>query len=154
MPTVRTLYKNLLLLEDIIKWCTQGAILRCKARWYNEGERSTKYFLNLEKRHYKLNTINQLQIKENEFVTNYAEILAERETFYKTLYTSQGNTIAPDNEFFQLENDTFLDYNDSTCCEGLLTEKECLEALKNMASEKTPGWMDFQLNFIKLSGTT
>ena len=158
MPTVRTPYKNLLLeelelcrkeLEDIIKWRTQGAILRCKARWYNEGERNTKYFLNLEKRHYKLNTINQLQIKENEFVTNDAEILAECETFYKTLYTSQGNTIAPDNEFFQLENDTFLDYNDSTCCEGLLTEKECLEALKDMASEKTPGTDGLPAEFYK-----
>ena len=153
MPTVRTPYKNLLLeelelcrneLEDIIKLRTQGAILRCKARWYNEGERNTKYFLNLEKRHYKLNTINQLQIKENEFVTNDAEILAECETFYKTLYTSQGNTIAPDNEFFQLENDTFLDYNDSTCCEGLLTEKECLEA-----SEKTPGTDGLPAEFYK-----
>ena len=158
MPTVRTPYKNLLLeelelcrkeLEDIIKWRTQGAILRCKARWYNEGKRNTKYFLNLEKRHYKLNTINQLQIKENEFVTNDAEILAECETFYKTLYTSQGNTIAPDNEFFQLENDTFLDYNDSTSCEGLLTEKECLEALKDMASEKTPGTDGLPAEFYK-----
>ena len=35
-------------LEYIIQWRTQGAILRCKARWYNEGEKNTKYFLNLE----------------------------------------------------------------------------------------------------------
>lgn len=35
-------------LEYIIQWRTQEAILRCKARWYNGGEKNTKYFLNLE----------------------------------------------------------------------------------------------------------
>ena len=45
-------------LEQIIRWRTQGAILRCKAKWYNEGEKNTKYFLNLEKKHCKLSTIN------------------------------------------------------------------------------------------------
>jgi len=39
-------------LENIIEYCTKGAILRSKCRWYNEGERNTKYFLNMEKRHY------------------------------------------------------------------------------------------------------
>ena len=41
--------------------------------------------------------------------------------FYKTLYTSQGSTIPPDNEFYQLENDTLLDCNESTSCEGRLS---------------------------------
>ena len=71
------------------------------------------------------------------------------QTFYKTLYTSHENTIPPDNDFFQLENDNFLDYNDSACCEGLLTEKECLEALKDMASEKTPGTNGLPAEFYK-----
>ena len=52
-------------LEQIIRWRTQGAILRCKAKWYNEGEKNTKYFLNLEKRHCKLSTITQLKINEH-----------------------------------------------------------------------------------------
>lgn len=38
-------------LENTIQWRTQGAILRCKARWNNDGEKSTKYFLNVVKRH-------------------------------------------------------------------------------------------------------
>ena len=40
-------------LERIVEYQTKGAILRSKSRWYNEGERNTKYFLNLEKRHCK-----------------------------------------------------------------------------------------------------
>ena len=98
-PSVSTLHKNTLTeeldlcrkeLEDIIKRHTQGAILRCKARWYNEGEKNMKYFLNLEKWHFKLNVISQPKINENEFVTSDTDILAECETFYKNLYTSQG----------------------------------------------------------------
>ena len=40
-------------LESIIEYKTKGAIIRSKARWYNEGEKNSKYFLNLENRHCK-----------------------------------------------------------------------------------------------------
>ena len=36
-------------LEKIVEYKTKGAILRAKCRWHNEGEKNTKYFLNLEK---------------------------------------------------------------------------------------------------------
>ena len=52
-------------LEKIIEYRTKGAILRAKCRWHNEGERNTKYFLNLEKRHFKNGVISQLKIGEN-----------------------------------------------------------------------------------------
>ena len=126
-------------LEEIIKVRTQGAILRCKIKWYNEGEKNTKYFLNLEKRHFKLSTISQLKITDQEFVTSDKEILAECETFYKKLYTSQKNVIPTENDLFQPENDTVLDNNDAMSCEGHLTEQECLKALRSMDREKTPG---------------
>ena len=125
--------------EEIIMRRTQGAILRCKIKWYNEGEKTTKYFLNLEKRHFKLNTINQLKINEHEFVTSDSKILAKCETFYKELYTTNKNAIPAESEFFHLENDTVLDNNEAEGCEGPLTEKECLEALKSMDLGKTPG---------------
>ena len=40
-------------LEEIIEYRTKGSIVRSKAKWYNDGEKNTKYFLQLEKRHYK-----------------------------------------------------------------------------------------------------
>ena len=49
--------------EQIIEHGTRGAILRSKTRWYNEGEKNTKYFVTLEKRHFKQGTISQLKKK-------------------------------------------------------------------------------------------
>ena len=53
------IYKELeikpLQLEKIAQYQTRGAILRSKARWYNEGEKNTKYFLNMQKRHFNNN---------------------------------------------------------------------------------------------------
>ena len=37
--------------EEISIHKTKGAIIRSKARWYNEGEKTRRDFLNLGKRH-------------------------------------------------------------------------------------------------------
>ena len=37
-------------LDDLYNKRTNGAILRSKTRWHEEGEKSTKYFMSLEKR--------------------------------------------------------------------------------------------------------
>ena len=45
-------------LKKIYEYKTQeGTILRSKTRWYNEGENNSKYFFNLEKRHFKRKVI-------------------------------------------------------------------------------------------------
>ena len=35
-------------LEKIIEQQTKGSILQARCRWHNEGEKNTKYFLNIE----------------------------------------------------------------------------------------------------------
>ena len=62
-------------LEKIIEVRTKGAILRSKTRSYNEGEKNTKYFLNLEKQHFKQGTISKIKINDREFVTGFARVL-------------------------------------------------------------------------------
>ena len=76
-------------LEKIIEHKTKGAILRAKCRWYNEGEKkNTKYFLNLEKRHYRNGVISQLKITADEFVTTDKEILNQCQNFYEVFFKS------------------------------------------------------------------
>ena len=65
-------------------------IVRSRAKWVNEGEKPTKYFLNLENRNFTNKIIPKIQkTEESELIeiVEQAEILREVETFYKTLYT-------------------------------------------------------------------
>ena len=79
--TFKTLnFNNILItlkeeLEKIIEYRTKGAVLRSKSRWYNEEEKNTKYFLNLEKRHFKQGTISQLKLSDGFFVISGKDII-------------------------------------------------------------------------------
>ena len=53
-------------LQKIAENKTKGAIIRSKARWYEHGERNSKYFMNLEKRAHERKHIVKLKTKENE----------------------------------------------------------------------------------------
>lgn len=66
--------------EEISKFKIQGTIIRSKSRWYNEGEKNTKYFLNLEKRHFNKKTIKSLQLADNSIIKTDSEILNEAES--------------------------------------------------------------------------
>ena len=43
---------------------TRGIIMRSKAKWTEEGEKNTSYFLNLEKRNYETKHIQKLIVSE------------------------------------------------------------------------------------------
>ena len=121
--------------EEIIEYRTKGALLWPRTWWYNEGEKNTKYFLNLEKRHYRQGE------KWKWFATTDKEILSECESFFKDLYSSKMRTgsILPETDFFFSENNTVLSNKERNSIEGLLTDLECRSALKDMEPDKSPG---------------
>jgi hypothetical protein len=139
-------------LEKIIEYRTKGSILRARCRWHNEGEKNTKYFLNLEKRHDKQRVISQIKLGNENFVTTDKEILSECETFYKCLYSSNnGNESKCTNDvFFGSQTEKRLSLTEQESCEGLLTKTECLNALKNMECNKTPGSDGLPAEFYKV----
>ena len=128
--------------EEISKYKTRGAILRSKSRWHNEGEKNTKYFLNLEKRHFnKKKNIKHFTLANDNVVNIDSEILEEAKSLYQNLYSS-ANT-QPDSEeenmFFPDGNTLMLNEQEQKQCEGFVTASECLESLKSMESNKSPG---------------
>ena len=70
--------------------CVQGAMVQSRARWYNGGEKNTKYFLNLEKYNFNRETITRLHTHEGVIVTHDNDILKEEKHFYQALYTESG----------------------------------------------------------------
>ena len=110
-----------------MQYKTKSAIIISKARWCNEREKHSKYFMNLENRHFRRKTITQSKVSISSFVTNDSDILKECSSLYSMLYTSK-NTAATSfsgSLFFRQE---YLQLNEinKQKCEGLMTEKECL----------------------------
>ena len=139
-------------LEKIIEYRTKGSILRAKCRWYNEGEKNSKYFLNLEKRHYKNGVISQLKLGDNEFASSDKEILSEWETFYRNIYSSRADCDDSriNDLFFGNTASKSLNLDEKEKCEGMLTKAECLQALKSMKPGKTPGSDGLPIEFYKV----
>ena len=84
------------------RYKTKGCIIRSRARWYNEGEINSKYFLNLEKRHCKSNTIGHLKTENETSITPDKDILKECKMFYTNLFRAKPKDINDDdNNYFR-----------------------------------------------------
>ena len=53
--------------ENIYKVKGERSIFRCKARWSEQGEKPTKYFLNLEKRNNNIKIVTELKSRMIKF---------------------------------------------------------------------------------------
>ena len=73
--------------QEIVEYKTRGATVRCKARWIEEGEKVTKYYLNLEKQKKNQQVIFALKNQQTgKKLTHQGQILKEQMKLYK-LYT-------------------------------------------------------------------
>ena len=68
---------------------TRSAIIRSRARWFEHGEKNSKYFLNLEKLNYRRKHISSLINHNGTRINDPKEILNEERNFFKELYSSR-----------------------------------------------------------------
>ena len=73
-------------LEQIYNYITKGIILRTRTNWYEEGEKSTKYFLDLEKRSKSKPHIRKLIDSSGAEVIEPNFVLKHIKGFYSDLY--------------------------------------------------------------------
>ena len=67
-------------------------MFRCGLNWHLFGERSSKYYFNLERRKYAQKSMYIVQKSSTgELTKDYKEILNEQYIFYKDLYTGNPN---------------------------------------------------------------
>ena len=129
----------------------QGIIIRARARWWEHGEKSTKYFLNIEKRNHVKKHERKLKTSGS-IITDPFNILSEQKTFYQELYTSKckkvDNTRAT--EFFLSNlNIPRLTEQQRLSCEGKITSNECAKALETFQLNKAPGNDGISIEFYK-----
>ena len=80
----------------------KGTILRSKARWYENGEKNSKYFLNLGKRNFlwkKFESYN-VELSNCEETEDPKKILQEEKSVYKNLNTTKN--VDPNNSEFDI----------------------------------------------------
>ena len=113
--------------------------IRSKRDWYKSGEKSTKFFLNLEKSCLSQGVIRSV-LKNKIEVKNQSEINNELYKFYKNLFKENLNT-SKEAIFSFLGNINLptLTNEQALECEGIICETELLKALKSTKNDKSPG---------------
>ena len=111
-------------LDEIYDHIAEGIRIRSKCDWYEHGEKSPNFFLNLEKQRGSQNTIKKLVIDDKE-ITEQTYILEHIREFYETLFKTgeQKSNIEMVN-FFSDVDIPKLSENQVKLCKENLTEKE------------------------------
>ena len=125
-------------------------IVRARARWHGHGEKSSKYFLNLEKRNNIKKHVRKLYLSGS-FSTDPFEILNAEKLFYSKLYSRQRVNLNSE-QAKSLENPNISKLSDelSSRCEGKITFQECESILGSFQGGKTPGNDGIPIEFYKI----
>lgn len=142
--------KKLEELEHLRNQIMKGVLVRSKARWINEGEKVSKYFCNLENRHYISKRMTVLVNSNGDEIENNEDIKNEVKNFYTKLYSSRENdTYQVDLNSLLQRNTPKLTNTESDALEGPILPEEALKVLKNMKNNKSPGSDGFTVEFYK-----
>ena len=120
----------------------EGAILRSRVKWAEEGEKNTNYFLAIEKRNYNAKLMKKLYINGN-LCTEQEGIMQAQKQFYETLYTQ--DRALP----FNIDNTTGIGLNEvqRDRLDGDITIEECYQAMNSMSKGKAPGMDGLPVEF-------
>ena len=139
-------------LEKMYNYIMEGTILRSRTVWYEKGEKSSHYFLTLEKRQKSKSSIRKLnvdgvEVEEQKQVfqciiihTYYTYYNTYYNTYCRNLFKRTSNlTIRQCKAFINDIHLSILTSELSDLCKGLLHSSECCQCLISMPSNKTPG---------------
>ena len=104
--------------ENIYEEFSKGAIIRSKATWYEKGEKSNKYFLNLESHLKAKSSVRKVFSEEELLVTDPKRILGVIEGFYSGLYKKDDLEPSENlmNNFLENPHIPRLSFDDSQVC--------------------------------------
>ena len=116
----------------------EGAKIRSRAQWFEEGEKPTRYFFHLEQTRAASNSFSSL-FDENGVEENSQQDLENiLVCFYQTLFTRDSLDMQIQTDIINALDFSLSDY-ECQMCEGLFTLDELLAALKGLQTGKTPG---------------
>ena len=127
-------------LNEIYEDISNGIKIRSKCNWYEYGEKSSKFFLNLENHRAAQNTVKKILNRNDLEITNFEKINKELLYFYENLFKKK-NTCTKEKleQFLNSISLPTLTNDEKLICEGEITEKELFISLSKMENNKSPG---------------
>lgn len=128
-------------LNEYYDHITEGMMLRSKVLWIEQGEKSNKYFLNLEKKRKSKTHVRKLINDQGQEITDPNIILENLWSFYAGIYEKKNNYSVSEclNFISQASTTAKLNEVERKKMDGLLSVKECFDSLLSMKDGKTPG---------------
>lgn len=139
-------------------YITQGIIIRSRVNWCEQGEKSNKYFLNLENAKKKKSSIRKLSMDNDKETTEPKQIMTEIHNFYSKLYDKDSYNLGRNSitRFLDRTNTKKLSNGQKEVLDKKLTRSELYQALKTFQRNKTPGnhglTVEFYLAFWPILG--
>ena len=133
-------------LQEKLMERAKGIMFRSKVKWYEEGERNTKYFFNLEKMKYNAKTCYKLLEEDGTEITEQQMILEKQKDFYSELYDIDQDVefTSPNTSGIYVPDPIQTDQNQQ------ITIKELEVAIRTMNRNKTPGEDGIPVDFYKV----
>jgi exonuclease III len=131
----------------------RGAAIRSKSQNYEEGEKATRYYLNLEKGKSERKNIKILLDENVKEINDNKEILEEQLRFYEDLFSNKDYHIDPtiQKELNNLlkEDRPQLEEEEWEELEKEITEEEIAKIIQHNPPNKSPGTDGFTNEFYK-----
>ena len=116
----------------------EGILVRSRAEWVEEGERSTRYFFQLHSSNAQRSKIPLIYNSSSVEVSSQDEIEQAHVDFYSSLFSEEPvDMVFQDDLLSSLSRQ--LSPQQSSLCEGTMTIDEISFAVKNLNTNKSPG---------------
>ena len=148
-------------LENIRRQKIEGIITRSRAKWHEQGERSTAYFLSLEKRSFSDKLIASLEDENGGLITGQEQIICRLVAYFTEMFRKRSRDQSTD-QFMDDVHLKQISVSEKTFLEPPLTLEELGSALKAMSRNRSPGsdglsvefyrhfWGDLKIFFLQM----
>ena len=126
-------------LSSLVLQEAEGAKIRSRAQWIEEGEKPTRFFFRLENKRAAKNSFDSLFDVSGTEKSSQSDMETILSAFYKGLFTKDPAIDMQIQTKIIDDLELSLSDHDRDSCEGILTTDELLTALKGLQTGKSPG---------------
>ena len=126
----------------------EGAKIRSRVKWFEEGEKPTRYFLRRENQRAAKNSFDSLINSQGEETSSQTDMESILIDFYKNLFSKDNLDLHVQQSLIDDLEFTLSD-SERVSCEGDLTKDELFMALGGLQTGKSPGSDGLPTEFYK-----